>query len=64
MILTDALKYVGKQVKIIFEDGTTSNGMLEYVNSYSEMSGWRKPKHFYIGDKKFRAWHIKEIKVL
>lgn len=64
MILTDVLEYVGKRVQVIFDDGAISEGMLEYIDSYCELSGWRKPKHFYIGNKSFRAWHIKEIKVL
>lgn len=62
MILTDVLEFVGKQVMVIFEDGTMSEGLLEYIQSYSELSGWRRPKHFYIGDRSFRAWHVKEIK--
>ena len=64
MILTDVLEYVGKRVRVIFEDGSEAEGVLSYVPAYSEMYGWKKAKHFYIADVDFRAHHAKEIIVL
>lgn len=66
MIITDLLEYVGKYVKVTFEDGTMAEGKLEYIQSYSEMNKWKRPKHFYIsfeGNKEccFRSWHVKTI---
>lgn len=68
MIITDLLEYVGKNVRVYFEDGDIKQGKLEYVPSYSEMYDFRRPKHFYICDKDgewcFRAWHIKKVEEL
>lgn len=61
MILTDVLEYVEKRVRVIFEDGSEAEGVLNYVPAYSEMYKWKKAKHFYIADLDFRAHHVKEI---
>lgn len=67
MIITDLMEFVGKQVKVIFEDGDVIQGKLEYVPTFSAMYGWRKPKHFYLpcegGDIGFRAYHVKKVEV-
>ena len=65
MIITDLFEYVGKKVQVHLFDGNIVQGELEYVDSYCEMYGWRKPKHFYIrnkdGDWCFRAWHVDKV---
>lgn len=61
MILTDVLEYVGKRVRVTFEDETEVEGVLSYVPAYSEMYKWKKAKHFYIAGIDFRAHHVKEI---
>ena len=65
MIITDLMEYVGKRVKVYFEDGNIKEGVLGYVHSFSEQYGFKKPKHFYLpqkdGDLCFRAWHVKKV---
>lgn len=68
MIITDLMEYVGKNVKIYFEDGDIKQGKLEYVPAFSEMYKWKKPKHFYLPclneDIGFRAHHVKKVEVI
>ena len=68
MIITDLLEYVGKEVEVHLFDGKVLHGKLEYIESFSDKYGWRKPKHFYIcrpdGDWCFRAWHVDKIKIV
>lgn len=61
MILTDVLEFVGKRVRVVFDNGSSVEGVLEYVPAYSELYGWKKAKHFYIGDIDFRAHHADEV---
>ena len=61
MIITDLMEYVGKRVKVYFEDGDIKEGVLGYVHSFSEQYGYRKPKHFYIDNLGFRAYHVKKV---
>lgn len=62
MIITDLLDYVGKRVRLKFNDGSVVEGVLEYVPTYSSMYNYRRPKHFYIAlpdkDLAFRAYHV------
>lgn len=61
MILTDLKDYVGRNVRVYFTDGDVVTGKLEYAETFSEQYGWRKAKHFYIGDLCFRAWHVRKV---
>lgn len=63
MIIIDLMEYVGKSVKIYFEDGDIREGTLEYVPTFSAIYGYRKAKHFYIGTLGFRAHHVKKVMV-
>lgn len=66
MIITDLMEYVGKRVKVYFENGVIAEGVLSYVHSFSEQNGWKKPKHFYLTFKdnkeiSFRSYHVKKV---
>lgn len=68
MIIVDLFEYVGKNVRVYFEDGDIQEGKLEYVPTFSEVYGFRRPKHFYLPnpheDICFRAYHVKKIEVI
>lgn len=65
MILTDLLEYVGKRVRLEFNDGRVVEGVLEYVPTYSSMYNYRRAKHFYITlpdeELAFRSYHVEKV---
>jgi len=57
----ELMKLVGKNVQILFRDGTWTWGKLGYVDEFSAKHDYRKPNYFYIGDTSFRVSHVKKL---
>lgn len=53
---------VGKEVEVVFKDGTTITGILGFADDFSAKHGYRKVNYFYIKDISFKVSHIKKIK--
>ena len=56
--------YIGKRVRIEFEDGTTAAGVLEFITEFCEAQKWRKPGYYAIGNWNFKCTHVKKLRVL
>lgn len=54
-------KLVGKNVRIIFEDGKTEQGILGFAAEFGSKYGYRKPNKFYINDLSFCVSSVKKI---
>ena len=52
---------VGKNVRIIFDDGKTESGILGFAAEFSGKHGYRKPGLFYINNISFRVGCVKRI---
>lgn len=57
----ELLKLVGKNVRILFCDGTWIWGELGYAYKFSAKYGYRKPNYFYVGDTSFKASHVRKL---
>ena len=57
----DLLKYVGKDVRVLFKDGTWVWGKLGYADEFSAKHNYRKINHFYVGDTTFLVSHVKKL---
>lgn len=63
MTKTELLSYVGKKVLIVFKGEFEGvYGVLQYADEFSEKHDYRKPNHFYIGNKTFLSSHVGRIK--
>ena len=59
--INDIKKMVGKEVTIVFNDGTTDKGILGYTPEFSAKYDYRKPDYFTLNNWDFKASHIKKI---
>ena len=59
--INDVKKMVGKEVTIVFNDGTTDKGILGYTPEFSAKYDYRKPDYFTLNNWDFKASHIKKI---
>ncbi|MCR5255057.1 MAG: hypothetical protein K6D96_03925 [Acetatifactor sp.] len=57
----ELLKLVGKDVRVLFRDGTWIWGKLGYVYNFSAKYDYRKPNYFYVGDTSFKVSHVKKV---
>ena len=57
----ELLKLVGKNVRILFCDGTWIWGKLGYAYKFSAEYDYRKANYFFIGDTSFKASHVKKV---
>lgn len=53
-------KLIGKEVTIIFVNGTMERGIVEYVPEFSAKYQWRKPGYYHVGNTDFKASHVKK----
>ena len=53
-------KLIGKEVTIIFVNGTMARGIVEYVPEFSAKYQWRKPGYYHVGNTAFKASHVKK----
>lgn len=58
----ELMKFVGKNVYVLFFDGEWECGKLNYVDEFSAKRDYRKPKYFYINHTSFKVSHIKKVK--
>lgn len=57
----ELIKFVGKNVCVLFFDGKWIYGKLGYVDEFSAKHDFRKPKYFYIGNVSFLVSHVKKL---
>lgn len=57
----ELMKFVGKNVRILFFDGKWIWGKLGYADEFSAKHDFRKPNHFYIGNVSFLVSHVKKL---
>lgn len=50
---------IGKEVEIVFKDGTSAKGILGYTPKFSSKYKNRKPGYYICGDYDFKASHVK-----
>jgi len=53
-------RLIGKEVTIIFVNGTKERGIVEYVPEFSAKYQWRKPGYYHVGNTAFKASHVKK----
>lgn len=58
----ELLAYVGKEVTVVFKDGTEEKGVLGYAKEFSTKYNYRKPDCFTLNNWDFKVSHIKKIK--
>lgn len=63
MTKEDLIKLVGKKVFVYFKEGTTTYGILGYVDEFSAMHDYRKPGYFYINSISFKVSHVRKLEV-
>lgn len=51
---------IGKNVIVIFTDGSTTAGVLTYIEKFEEPY-WLKPGYYRVADISFRKSHVKVI---
>ena len=64
MIITDLMEHIGEEVRVYCEDGRVAEGTLEYVRSYSEEFGFKRPHYFFIGEEYFKSYQVKNVEVI
>ena len=57
----ELMKFVGKNVRVLFCDGSWVWGKLGYADEFSAKHDFRKPKYFYIGNISFKVSHVKKL---
>lgn len=57
----ELMKFVGKNVRVLFWDGIWAWGKLGYADEFSAKHDFRKPKYFYIGNVSFLVSHVKKL---
>lgn len=57
----ELMKFVGKNVRVRFFDGTWAWGKLGYVDEFSEKHDFRKLNYFYIGNTNFKVSHVTKL---
>lgn len=55
-------RLIGKEVTIIFVDGTMARGIVEYIPEFSAKYQWRRPGYYHVGSTEFKASHVKKAK--
>lgn len=64
MTRAELLHLVGKKVYVYFKYGEKGiYGTLGYVDEFSEKYGFRKPKHFFIGNTSFKVSHVRKVEL-
>ena len=61
MKYTELMKFVGKNVRILFRDGNWIWGKLGYADEFSAKYDFRKPNYFYIGNTSFTASYVRKM---
>ncbi len=56
--------YIGKPVRIEFEDGTGAAGVLEFITEFCAAQKYRKPGYYAIGNWCFKCSHVKKLRML
>lgn len=56
--------YIGKPVRIEFEDGSAAAGVLEFITEFCAAQKYRKPGYYAIGNWSFKCSHVKKLRVL
>lgn len=51
---------IGKNVTVIFYDGSITTGVLTYIEKFEEPY-WLKPGYYHVADISFRKSHVKVI---
>lgn len=57
----ELMKFVGKNVRVLFCDGKWALGKLGYADEFSAKHDYRKINHFYVGDMTFLVSHVKKL---
>ena len=67
MTKVELMNLAGKKVQVTYLNGETEDGILQYVDEFSEKHGYRKVDYFYLAENPysnmcFKVSHLKKVK--
>lgn len=55
------MKFIGKDILVVFTDYSFISGILEYADEFSAKYDYHKPHYFYIGNTDFKVSHVRKF---